>query len=109
MRAGDIVFQAGLNDGNWAPVSAYDLSSRMDESVHILGDSAQQGAMPKSGFSANSQAKVAANAIVAALADGRAFPARFSNTCWSLIDTDDGIKDDRRELLPEEYVGVGRH
>ncbi len=92
MRAGDIVFQAGLNDGNWAPVSAYDLSSRMDESVHILGDSAQQGAMPKSGFSANSQAKVAANAIVAALADGRAFPARFSNTCWSLIDTDDGIK-----------------
>ncbi|MBY4892893.1 NAD(P)/FAD-dependent oxidoreductase [Rhodobacteraceae bacterium N5(2021)] len=92
MRAGSIVFQADLNDGNWAPVSAYDMSSRVDESIHILGDSAQQGAMPKSGFSANSQAKVAANAIVAALTDGRAFPARFSNTCWSLIDTDDGIK-----------------
>lgn len=92
MRAGNIVFQAGINEGNWAPVSAYDLSSRVDESIHVLGDSAQQGAMPKSGFSANSQAKVAANAIVAALTDGRAFPARFSNTCWSLIDTDDGIK-----------------
>lgn len=92
MRAGNIVFQAGINDGNWAPVSAYDLSSRIDPSIHVLGDSAAQGAMPKSGFSANSQAKVAANAIVAALTDGRAFPARFSNTCWSLIDTDDGIK-----------------
>lgn len=90
--AGGIVHQAGINDGNWAPVSAYDLSSRIDPNIHVLGDAAQQGAMPKSGFSANSQAKVAANAIVAALADGRAFPARFSNTCWSLIDTDDGVK-----------------
>ncbi|MBF9033087.1 FAD-dependent oxidoreductase [Rhodobacterales bacterium HKCCE2091] len=91
-RAGGIVHAAALNDGDWAPVSAYDLSSREDPEIHILGDSAAQGAMPKSGFAANSQAKVAANAIVAALADGRAFPPRFSNTCWSLIDTDDGVK-----------------
>jgi NADPH-dependent 2,4-dienoyl-CoA reductase/sulfur reductase-like enzyme len=91
-RAGEIAFAAGITDGNWAPVSAYDLSSKMDENVHVLGDSAAQGAMPKSGFSANSQAKVAANAIVAALTDGRAFPPRFSNTCWSLIDTEDGVK-----------------
>jgi NADPH-dependent 2,4-dienoyl-CoA reductase/sulfur reductase-like enzyme len=91
-RAGEIAFAAGITDGNWAPVSAYDLSSKMDENIHVLGDSAAQGAMPKSGFSANSQAKVAANAIVAALTDGRAFPPRFSNTCWSLIDTEDGVK-----------------
>ncbi|MBF9043621.1 FAD-dependent oxidoreductase [Rhodobacterales bacterium HKCCE4037] len=92
MQAGGIVHAAALNEGDWAPVSAYDLSSRLDESVHILGDSAAQGDMPKSGFAANSQAKVAANAIVAAFTDSRQFPARFSNTCWSLIDTDDGIK-----------------
>ncbi|MBY6200907.1 NAD(P)/FAD-dependent oxidoreductase [Maritalea mobilis] len=91
-RAGGIVFAAGINDGNWAPVSAYDLSSRIDPNIHVLGDAAAQGAMPKSGFSANSQAKVAANAIVAALADGRAFPPRFANTCWSLIATEDGVK-----------------
>ena len=91
-RAGTIAFAAGITEGNWAPVSAYDLSSRMDPNVHVLGDSAAQGAMPKSGFSANSQAKVAANAIVAALTDARQFPARFSNTCWSLIGTDDGVK-----------------
>jgi len=91
-QAGLIVHQAGITDGNWAPVSAYDLSSKMDENIHVLGDAAAQGAMPKSGFSANSQAKVCANAIVAALTDGRAFPPRFSNTCWSLIDTDDGVK-----------------
>ena len=91
-RAGSIAFAADITEGNWAPVSAYDLSSRADPEIHVLGDSAAQGAMPKSGFSANSQAKVCANAIVAALSDGRAFPPRFSNTCWSLIDTDDGIK-----------------
>jgi sulfide dehydrogenase [flavocytochrome c] flavoprotein chain len=91
-RAGHIVHQAGIVDGNWAPVSAYDMSSRIDPEIHVLGDSAAQGAMPKSGFSANSQAKVTANAIIAALTGGRAFPPRFANTCWSLIETDDGVK-----------------
>jgi NADPH-dependent 2,4-dienoyl-CoA reductase/sulfur reductase-like enzyme len=91
-KAGLIAHQAGLTDGDWAPVSAYDLSSKMDPEIHVLGDSAAQGAMPKSGFSANSQAKVAANAIIAALTDARAFPPRFANTCWSLIDTEDGVK-----------------
>ncbi|MDG4649375.1 NAD(P)/FAD-dependent oxidoreductase [Roseibacterium sp. SDUM158017] len=91
-RAGLIAHEAGLADGDWAPVSAYDMSSRVDPQIHVLGDSAAQGAMPKSGFAANSQAKVAANAIVAALTDTRAFPARYANTCWSLIDTEDGVK-----------------
>ena len=48
--------------------------------------------MPKSGFSANSQAKVAANAIRGELLGTRVFPAKYSNTCWSLIESDDGVK-----------------
>ena len=64
----------------------------MDENIHVLGDAAQQGDMLKSRFSANSQAKVAANAIPGALTGSAVFPARFQNTCWSLIDTDDGVK-----------------
>jgi hypothetical protein len=48
--------------------------------------------MPKSGFAANSQAKVAAMAIRGALTGSKVFPAKFTNTCWSLLDTDDGIK-----------------
>lgn len=91
-RAGQIAFAAGITDGNWAPVSAYDMTSKIDPEITVLGDAAAQGAMPKSGFSANSQAKVAANAIVSALTGSRAFPARYSNTCWSLLDTDDGVK-----------------
>ena len=48
--------------------------------------------MPKSGYSANSQAKVAAMAIRGELMGSSVFPAKFSNTCWSLIATDDGVK-----------------
>jgi NADH dehydrogenase FAD-containing subunit len=92
MKAGRIAEIAGVTEGNWAPVNAADLSSTMDENVHVLGDSAAQGDMPKSGFAANSQAKVCANAVRGALTGSSVFPARFANTCWSLIDTDNGVK-----------------
>ncbi|MGJ8588888.1 MAG: FCSD flavin-binding domain-containing protein [Yoonia sp.] len=92
MKAGRIAEIAGITDGNWAPVNAADMSSKMDENIHVLGDAAAQGDMPKSGFSANSQAKVCANAVRGALTGSTVFPARFANTCWSLIDTNDGVK-----------------
>ncbi|MDJ0627324.1 MAG: NAD(P)/FAD-dependent oxidoreductase [Rhodobacter sp.] len=92
MKAGRICEMAGITDGNWAPVNAADMSSKMDADIHVLGDASAQGDMPKSGFSANSQAKVCANAVRGALTGSRVFPAKFSNTCWSLIDTDDGVK-----------------
>ena len=92
MKAGLIAHQADITEGNWAPVNAADLSSKMDENIHVLGDACSQGDMPKSGFSANSQAKVCANAVRGALTGSTVFPARFANTCWSLIDTNDGIK-----------------
>lgn len=92
MKAGRIAELAGVTDGNWAPVNAADMSSKADPDVYVLGDASQQGDMPKSGFSANSQAKVCANAVRGALTGSRVFPAKFSNTCWSLIDTNDGVK-----------------
>ncbi len=92
MKAGRIAEMAGVTDGNWAPVNAADMSSKADADIYVLGDASQQGDMPKSGFSANSQAKVCANAVRGALTGSKVFPAKFSNTCWSLIDTDDGVK-----------------
>jgi sulfide dehydrogenase [flavocytochrome c] flavoprotein subunit len=92
MKAGRIAEMAGVTDGNWAPVNAVDMSSKADADVYVLGDSSSQGDMPKSGFSANSQAKVCANAVRGALTGSKVFPAKFSNTCWSLIDTNDGVK-----------------
>ena len=92
MKAGRITEIAGVTDGNWAPVNAVDMSTKADADVYVLGDASQQGDMPKSGFSANSQAKVCANAVRGALTDSKVFPAKFSNTCWSLIDANNGVK-----------------
>ena len=92
MKAGRICEIAGITEGNWAPVSGHTMQSRLDENIHVLGDASAQGDMPKSGYSANSQAKVAAMAVRGALTGSKVFPAKFSNTCWSLIDTNDGVK-----------------
>ena len=92
MKAGRIAAVAGVTDGNWAPVNAADMSSKADADIYVLGDASQQGDMPKSGFSANSQAKVCANAVRGALTGSKIFPAKFANTCWSLINADDGVK-----------------
>lgn len=91
-KAGSIAFAAGVTDGDWAPIVPATMASRADENIFVLGDASVASAMPKSGFSANSQAKVAANAIRGQLTGSKVFPARFANTCWSLISTDDGVK-----------------
>ncbi len=92
MKAGRIAELSGVTDGNWAPVNAADMSTKADADIYVLGDASQQGDMPKSGFSANSQAKVCANAVRGALTGSKVFPAKFSNTCWSLIAPNDGVK-----------------
>ncbi|WP_299846734.1 NAD(P)/FAD-dependent oxidoreductase [uncultured Roseovarius sp.] len=107
MKAGRIADMAGVSDGNWVPVNAVDMSSKADADVHVLGDSAAQGDMPKSGFAANSQAKVCANAVRGALTGSKVFPAKFSNTCWSLIGTDNGVKVGATyEATPEKIAKV---
>jgi NADH dehydrogenase FAD-containing subunit len=68
------------------------MKSKMDTNIFVVGDACIPGDMPKSAFSANSQAKVAAMIIRSELTNSRAFPARYSNTCWSLIETDDDVK-----------------
>ncbi|EEX08436.1 sulfide dehydrogenase (flavocytochrome c) flavoprotein chain [Ruegeria lacuscaerulensis ITI-1157] len=107
MKAGRIAELAGVTDGNWAPVNAADMSSKADPDIYVLGDASQQGDMPKSGFSANSQAKVCANAVRGVLTGSKVFPAKFSNTCWSLIDTNDGVKVGATyEATPEKIAKV---
>ncbi|MBL3569720.1 flavocytochrome C [Rhodovulum sulfidophilum] len=92
-KAGHIAGIAGLaNDSGFCPIVPGTMQSRIDENIYILGDATIAGDMPKSAFSANSQAKVAAMQVRAALIGARAFPAKYSNTCWSLIDTGDGVK-----------------
>ena len=92
-KAGAIAAAAGLtDDSGFCPIEAGSMRSTVDEAVFVIGDACIAGDMPKSGFSANSQAKVAAMTIRGDLVGSKVFPAKYSNTCWSLIETDDSIK-----------------
>jgi sulfide dehydrogenase [flavocytochrome c] flavoprotein chain len=91
--AGRIARDAGLaNETGFCPIDPESMKSKMDPNVFVVGDACIPGDMPKSAFSANSQAKVAAMVIRSELTNSRAFPARYSNTCWSLIAPDDDVK-----------------
>jgi NADPH-dependent 2,4-dienoyl-CoA reductase/sulfur reductase-like enzyme len=91
--AGEIARQAQLvNASGFCPILPESMKSGIDPNIFVLGDAAIAGDMPKSAFSANSQAKVAAMTIRGELTGSRVFPARYTNTCWSLINTDDAVK-----------------
>jgi sulfide dehydrogenase [flavocytochrome c] flavoprotein chain len=91
--AGKIARDAALADQTgFCPIDPENMKSKMDANIFVVGDACIPGDMPKSAFSANSQAKVAAMIIGGELANARTFPARYSNTCWSLIAADDDVK-----------------
>jgi len=92
-KAGVIAADAGLaDDSGFCPIVAESMRSTMDDSIFVIGDASIAGAMPKSGYSANSQAKVAALNIRGDLTDSRVFKAKYANTCWSLISPENGVK-----------------
>lgn len=91
--AGKIARDAGLANGTgYCPIDPATMKSAQDPNIFVLGDAAIAGAMPKSAFSANSQAKVVALAVRGELTGSRVFPARYANTCWSVIAPDDTVK-----------------
>jgi sulfide dehydrogenase [flavocytochrome c] flavoprotein chain len=91
--AGSIARDAGLaNPSGFCPIDPANMKSASDANIHIVGDASIAGDMPKSAFSANSQAKVAAMIVRGELTKAPMFPARYTNTCWSLIETDNTVK-----------------
>lgn len=91
-KAGRIAFEAGCTEGDWCPVEAGTFLSTKVPDVYVLGDASVATQMPKSGFSANSQAKAVAGHIASVLGGKKLFPPRFRNTCWSLVAPNDSVK-----------------
>ncbi|TNC71342.1 NAD(P)/FAD-dependent oxidoreductase [Rubellimicrobium roseum] len=91
-RAGTIATAAEVADATgWCPVSPETFESALVPGIHVIGDACLAGAMPKSAFSANAQAKVAAQAIDALLRGGTPGPSKLINTCYSLAAPDYGF------------------
>ncbi len=91
-KAGAIAAKAGVADRTgWCPVEPVAFESVLQRGIHVLGDAAIMGAMPKSAFAANAQAKVCAAAIVELLAGRAPQQPLLINTCYSLLAADYGI------------------
>lgn len=91
-KAGKLAHDIGLaNEAGWCPVDFKTFESTLHKDVYVIGDACIAGAMPKSAYSANSQAKTAAAAIVSTL-QGKDLPeTSHINTCYSLVGKDYGI------------------
>jgi len=91
-QAGRIAQDSGLADNTgWCPIQPATFESALVPGVHVIGDATIAAPMPKSGFAASTQAKVAAAAIASALNGQDPAAPKFVNTCYSLVAPDYGI------------------
>jgi len=91
-KAGMIAHAAGLtNDSGWCPVNLHTFESTIHKNIHVIGDASIAKGMPKSGYAANSEAKVCA-ASVASLLNGKPLqPPSYVNTCYSIAAENHGF------------------
>ena len=107
-QAGKIARDSGLaNSKGWCPVNQVTFESELLPGVHVIGDSCIAGKMPKSGFSANSQGKVAAASIVSLFEGTKPITPSYANTCYSLVTPNHGISVAKvYEISDNKIVGI---
>ena len=91
-RAGRIASVAGCTEGDWCPIVPDTFASAKVPDVYVVGDATDAGDMPKSAFSANSQAKSVSNDLEALFAGKPRYPSRYRNTCWSMLGPANSVK-----------------
>ena len=91
-EAGQLAQEAGLVDqSGWCPIDPMTFESKLQPGIHVIGDAAKAGNMAKSAFASNSQAKVCAFAILAALTGSERFAPHLFNTCFTFLASDDAV------------------
>jgi len=91
-KAGRIAEIAGVADRTgWCPIDPVTFESRLQSGIHVIGDAAIGGAMPRSASAANSQARICAGAIATLIAGGTPAAPTLTSLCYSLIAPDYAI------------------
>jgi sulfide dehydrogenase [flavocytochrome c] flavoprotein subunit len=91
-RAGDAAKIAGVADRTgWCPVDPLTFESTLREGVHVIGDAAIAGAMPRSASAAQSQGAICAAAIAVLLSGRKPATPILRSSCFSLIAPDYAI------------------
>lgn len=105
-KAGALTEIAGVADRTgWCPVDPVSFESRLQPNIHVIGDSAIAGAMPRSASAAASQGKICATAIAALLAGNTPPTPTLESSCFSLIAPDYAISQlGRYRPTGENYV-----
>src|SRR6185503_8498246 len=90
--AGRVAELAGVADRTgWCPVDAVTFESKLQKNIHVIGDAAIAGAMPRSASAARSQGSICAAAIAALLAGKTPAAPTLTASCYSLIAPDYAI------------------
>lgn len=91
--AGQIARQAGLAgpDQRWCPVNPTTFESTLVPNIYIVGDACVADPMPKTGFSANAQAKVCALNLVASLNKKKLIDPSSANVTYSWVSDAEAI------------------
>jgi sulfide dehydrogenase [flavocytochrome c] flavoprotein chain len=85
-KAGKIAELAGVADRTgWCPVDAVTFESLQQKNIHVVGDAAIAGAMPKSAFSGIIEGKLCAAAIARLFAGAAPSGADLASDCYSLV------------------------
>jgi len=91
-QAGRVAMLAGVADRTgWCPVDPVTFESKLQTNIHVIGDAAIAGAMPRSASAANSQGAICAAAIVALLTGKTPAAPTLTSSCYSLIAPDYAI------------------
>ncbi|MBF0349055.1 MAG: FAD-dependent oxidoreductase [Magnetococcales bacterium] len=91
-KANAIAEMAKLTDeSGWCPINFDTFESKIHKDIHVIGDASAATGLPKSGYAANSEAKVCAAAIVALLNGQKPGEPSYVNTCYSMLSPTYGI------------------
>jgi sulfide dehydrogenase [flavocytochrome c] flavoprotein subunit len=91
-KAADIAARAGIADRTgWCPIEPVAFESTLQPGIHVLGDAALMGAMPKAAHAAALQGRMCAAAVVAKLHGRAPDEPQLDNACFSLAGPDWGF------------------
>lgn len=101
-RAASIAARAGVADRTgWCPIEPASFESTLQPGIHVLGDAALMGAMPKAAHAAAVQGRACAAALVAKLRERPPEVPALENICYSLAAPDWGFVESN-EYRPEK-------
>ncbi len=91
-KAAGVTMLAGVADRTgWCPIDPITFESLQQKNIHVIGDAAIAGAMPKSAFAASVEGELCAASIVQLIAGENPVASKLVSNCYSLVARDYAI------------------